>query len=209
MIAKYQYTVGTHEFGKIDFIPDGKYFLVSTGWRDKMWAWGVLPFPRPKMGEYVGIPTIPMPEPLKPAPTATLPLPAVPPPASGGLIADALDKLAEELPKSGRPVAQQIDALFLAALGRLPTAAELKKVDEKYRGRYTPMCSRSSRTSPGRPSSSARQDAPESPREARPGTKGTENWPGFPAIHRTRNESAATDDQARRTDAEDATKDDP
>jgi RNA polymerase sigma factor (sigma-70 family) len=138
VLAKYQYTVGTHEFGKIDFSPDGKYLLVSTGWRDKMWAWGELPFPRPKMGERVGIPTIPMPEPLKPAPTATLPLPAVPPPASGGLIADALDKLAEELPKSGRPVAQQLDALFLAALGRLPTAAELKKVDEKYRGRYTP-----------------------------------------------------------------------
>jgi RNA polymerase sigma factor (sigma-70 family) len=137
VMVRYQYTRTSYEFGKLDFSPNGKYLLVSTGWRDKLWAFGELPFPRPKAGEHVGIPTIPMPEARKPAPTATLPQPAVPPPASGGLVADALDKLAEDLPKSGRPMAQQVDALFLAALGRLPTAAELKKVNEQYRGRFT------------------------------------------------------------------------
>jgi RNA polymerase sigma factor (sigma-70 family) len=42
--------------------------------------------------------------------------------------ADALDKLIESLPKSGRPVEQQIDAMFLAALGRFATAGEQKNV---------------------------------------------------------------------------------
>jgi hypothetical protein len=139
VIARYQFPSAGHDFKQVEFSPDGKWLYVNTAWSKRALAWGQLPFPRPKADEHVGIPNLPMPQP-KPQPPAAVPKPAavVPPPASGGLVADALDKLAEDLPKSGRPAAQQIDALFLAALGRLPTAAEVKKIGETYKTRLTP-----------------------------------------------------------------------
>lgn len=139
-IARYQFP-SSNGFNTAQFSPDGNYLVVATGWAggDRTLAFGRLPFPRPKKGESVGVPLIPAPAVAKPPQPAPLPpTPAVvPPPAGGGLIADSLDKLAEELPKSNRPAAQQIDALFLAALGRLPTAAEVKKIADTYKTRLT------------------------------------------------------------------------
>jgi hypothetical protein len=45
------------------------------------------------------------------------------------------DKLVESLPRSGRTAAQQIDAVFLATLGRLPTATEVAAVGKSTRAR--------------------------------------------------------------------------
>jgi WD40 repeat protein len=110
------------DFEYVGFSPDGKYVWAETAGKE-LWLWGQ--FPAPPAGVVVNWP-------VDPKDPAAIRSGGPKPPAGASLVADALDKLAEELPKSGRTAAQQIDALFLAALGRLPTAAEVKKVGAKF-----------------------------------------------------------------------------
>jgi dipeptidyl aminopeptidase/acylaminoacyl peptidase len=124
-LVRYVYPTSEYDFNWVRFSPDGKYVVARTTDR-RLVAWGRFPFRRPAIDERVGLPRLPEPT---AAPPAGRPVwPASVPPARAGLVSESLDKLAETLPKSGRPSEQQVDALFLAALGRLPTDAERKRV---------------------------------------------------------------------------------
>jgi hypothetical protein len=74
--------------------------------------------------------TFPRDEELKPKPA-----PVIGP--KGGVVGDPLDRLIEELARSKKTVAEKVDALFLAALGRFATATEQKRVKDKYGDKLT------------------------------------------------------------------------
>jgi RNA polymerase sigma factor (sigma-70 family) len=132
-LVRYEYPSGQYDFTRVGFSPDGKYLHAMTT-DHRIVAWGQLPFKRPGADGAVGLPSLPEQEPAKPEPGAAGGRAVAP---AGGLVADALDKLVESLPKSGRTAAQQIDAVYLATLGRLPTAAEVKAVGKKYATKTT------------------------------------------------------------------------
>jgi RNA polymerase sigma factor (sigma-70 family) len=124
VIARHEYPTTKYDFTHVGFSPDGKYVYAITKDREQLVAWGQLPFDRPVDGKTAGLPDLP---PLKPQQR-----PGPPPPSGNPLIADALDKLVEELARGEQTGAQQADALFLATLGRFPTTAELKRVRDQY-----------------------------------------------------------------------------
>ena len=132
VIAQYVYPTTQFDFTKVGFSPDGKYVYAITKDPEQVVAWGRLPFDRPAEPRKSGLPELP-PVPLQQPATPIIPAT----PHGGLLLSDALDKLVEELPRSGRSSAQQIDALFLAALGRFPTAQEQKRLIDKYGGKIT------------------------------------------------------------------------
>jgi RNA polymerase sigma factor (sigma-70 family) len=116
LIAAYQSDT-LFDFAYVGFSLDGKYVWAQT--KDyQLLLWGK--FQALPDGVKVNWPVDPQP---KPASGAS-------PLGSSFELrgADALDKLVESLPKSGRPIEQQIDAMFLAALGRFATASEQKNV---------------------------------------------------------------------------------
>jgi hypothetical protein len=63
---------------------------------------------------------------------APRPAPPVLDPNTGRGAGDTLNRLAGQLAESGRPTEQQVDALFLAALGRFATAGEQERARKKY-----------------------------------------------------------------------------
>jgi WD40 repeat protein len=110
------------DFTYVGFSPDGKFVWGQTADYQLM-LWGR--FPAMPENATVNWPA----DPKQPGPFQPGGGPRVRPDAVPVLpVSDALDKLVESLPKSGRTIDQQIDALYLAALGRFPTAAEQKKV---------------------------------------------------------------------------------
>jgi hypothetical protein len=122
VIAAYQ-DDALFDFTYVGFSPDGKYVWGQTSDYQLM-LWGR--FPAMPEGAKVNWPVDPKPEPFGGIGGVARP-PRADPPADLPL-SDSLDKLVESLPKSGRTVEQQIDAVFLAALGRFPTVAEQKAV---------------------------------------------------------------------------------
>jgi hypothetical protein len=125
VIARQEYSTAQFDFLHVGFSPDGKYVYAITKGQEQLVAWGQLPFDRPGPGKATGLPDLP------PLPSQA-PAKAPAAPTKGLLVSDALEKLVEELPRSGRTGAQKVEALFLAALGRFPTAVELKRVADKH-----------------------------------------------------------------------------
>ena len=111
-IARHQFP-STNGFNTAQFSPDGNYLVVVTGVaaataRSRAWATAVPAAEEGRAGRGAGHPGAGRRE---AAATRHAPADAGRRAAPGGRRADrhALDKLAEELPKSNRPAAQQID----------------------------------------------------------------------------------------------------
>jgi hypothetical protein len=128
-VSRLEFPTKELDFVEVHFSPDSKFLIAltrdGTGKERKLVAFGQVPFGEPGGTEL----NFPKDEELKPKPPVITP--------KGGLVADPLDKLIEELAKSNKPVDQKIDALFLAVLGRFPTITEQKRIREKHGGKLT------------------------------------------------------------------------
>ncbi|WP_227254553.1 sigma factor-like helix-turn-helix DNA-binding protein [Frigoriglobus tundricola] len=123
-IARSEFPTSEFDFVQVRFSPDSKFLVVaSKGGREgqyRLWAaFGATPFGQ------------------KGAAALNFPLDVqrnnVIQSNARAVVADPLDKLIEELAKSTLDADQKVDAVFLAALGRFPTATERQRANEKYR----------------------------------------------------------------------------
>lgn len=106
------------DFHHVGFSPDGKFVWAQTA-EYELLLWGKFSGPPPEV-------TVQWPVDPKPGPNPYELL--LRPGVLDRKTPDALDKLIASLPKSGKTIEQQVDAMFLAFLGRLPTEDEAKKV---------------------------------------------------------------------------------
>ncbi|MCI0702546.1 MAG: hypothetical protein L0241_15795, partial [Planctomycetia bacterium] len=129
-ISRAEFPTKELDFVEVHFSPDSKFLVALTrdakdGKERKLIAFGQVPF-----GETGGVAlNFPQDEALKPKPPVIAP--------KGGLVADPLDKLVEDLTKSNKPVDQKIDALFLAVMGRFATITEQKRIRQLYGDKLT------------------------------------------------------------------------
>jgi RNA polymerase sigma factor (sigma-70 family) len=127
-VSRTEFPTSELDFTAVRFGPDSKFFIAMSkvGPRGKaraIYAFGAVPFDRDGGAEL----KFPLDEEPKPVPGVTVPGPS----------RDRLDQLVDDLARSTRSAPEKVEALFLATLGRFPTAPEQKLLKDKYGDKLT------------------------------------------------------------------------
>jgi RNA polymerase sigma factor (sigma-70 family) len=122
-VARTEFPTSELDFTAVRFAPSSKFFIAVSkvgpgGKGPALYAFGAVPF-TPTGGAELKFPRD-----VEPKHPPVVAVPAQP--------RDRLDRFVEELASSSKSPAEKIEAVFLAALGRFPTALEQKLLKEKY-----------------------------------------------------------------------------